>query len=718
MSSSSPDGAAPARQATAPSAPATKRLLRPRSVAIVGISPETGSPGLAVLDNLERFRYAGAIHLVSRSHAEIKGRACVAAIDQLPDSVDVVLLLIPRGAVEEAVAACVRRSAGAIIVFAAGFAEAGGDWRATQDRIAAVCRDGGIALCGPNCLGIVNYVDGIPLTFSPQQPAASPGGPSIAVLAQSGGLSSILRTALQAKGLPVAYTISTGNEAVLGLEDYLDLLLDDPAVRIVTLFAEQIRRPRRFLALAARARDIGKAIVMLHPGRSAAARAAAQSHTGALAGDHAVMQALVRREGVLLADGLDELIDVSELLARFAEPPAKGPAIVTDSGAFKGMTLDVCQSLALDLPPLSPASDRALQGVLPDFVAPDNPLDLTAQGIMHLDLYARTIAPLSADPQFGSLMVAAIIGANSDFATAKLRSIVRPLVDAGMPAILALLGDEVALPPGLVDEVRAAGIALFRSPERALRALARITEYGEQAAKPRARRVAGSGAAPAPLLPGVLPEHLSKAYLAALGIAVPNGRLVHDLAAARRAASEIGYPVALKLQSAALPHKSDAGGVALALTDEASLVLAWRRMFEAVERHAPGIAIDGVLVEAMAQAGLEMIIGARHDPSWGPVIAVGLGGLWTEAMGDVRLMATDLDPAEVAAELGRLKAAPLLDGARGMPPRDIAALVDLVVRLSSLVRARPEIREIDLNPVALFARGQGALVLDALIVAE
>jgi acetate---CoA ligase (ADP-forming) len=692
------------------------RLMRPRSIAIVGVSPQPGSPGGGVLDNLERYGYGGDIHLVSRSRGEVKGRPCVASIDDLPEGVDTVLLTIPRAAIEEAVSACARRAVGAVIIFAAGFAEAGGEWKAAQERIAAVARDAGMAICGPNCLGIMNYVDGIPLTFSPQQPTRPPAGPSLSIVAQSGGLSSILRTALIARDVPVAFAVSTGNEAVLGLEDYLAFLLDDAMTRVITVFAEQIRRPQRFLALAARAREAGKAIVLLHPGRSAAARAAAQSHTGALAGDHAIMRALIAREGVIAVDGLDELIDVSELMARFPHVPAAGPAVLTDSGAFKGMTLDLADAVGLELPPLSPATAAALKVELPDFMEPGNPLDLTAQGILDLGLYARTLKPLFADAAFGSVFVAPIVSANSAFTAAKIAAILKAVVGAGKPAILGLLGDEVALPPGTVEKVRAAGIPLFRSPERGLRALARVTAHARAAARLRTSPPAMA----APALPGtgVLSEHVAKSYLAGLGIPIPGGAMAHDLAAAQAAAAQIGYPVALKLQAAALPHKSDAGGVVLGVGDPAALATAWRRMHRSVLGHHPGIVIDGVLVEAMAKGGLEMIVGARRDPDWGPVVVVGLGGIWAEALQDIVVLPPDLDASELGAALKTLKAASLFEGTRGAPARDVAALIDVVGRIGSLVRARPEIREIEINPLAVLERGAGVLALDALIVVQ
>jgi len=690
------------------------RLMRPRSIAIVGISPQPGSPGAGVLDNLVRFGFGGDIHLVSRSNAEVKGRRCVAAIGELPEGVDAALLTVPRAAIEEAVAECVRRRVGAVMIFAAGFAEAGGEWKAAQDRIAALARNAGIALSGPNCLGIVNYVDGVPLTFSPQGQAAAPAGPGVAVVAQSGGLASMIRSGLLARKVPVSYTISTGNEAGLALEDYLVFAIDDTATRVVALFAEQLRKPQRFLGLAAQARGAGKAIVLLHPGRSAAARASALSHTGALAGDYAVMRALTTRAGVIMVDGLDELIDVTELMARFPVPPAAGAAVLTDSGAFKSLALDLCEALGLDLPPLSEATTAALKRELPEFIEPSNPADLTAQGILDTGLYGRVLRPLMADANFGSILVASLVSSNPEFAAVKINAVIEGMRGAGKPAILSLLGGEGPLPEAAIDAARDAGIPVLRSAERGLRALALITAHG---------RTMGTRRTPAPPRPapplagaGVLPEYVSKAYLAGLGVPVPEGGLARDIAEARATAARIGYPVALKLQAAALPHKSDAGAVRLGIADTAALDKDWRAMHAAVRARHPDIAIDGVLVEAMAGPGLEMIVGARRDADWGPVIAVGLGGIWAEALRDVLVLAPDLDRGEIAAALGTLKTAPLLAGVRGEAPRDVDALLDVVEAIGALVRVREEIAEIEINPLRLFARGKGALALDALIV--
>ena len=690
------------------------RLMRPRSIAIVGISPEPSSAGFLALRNLEEFAYRGPIYLVSRNQANIGDRACLRAIDDLPAGVDAAMLFLPRVAIEDAVAACARRGLGGAVVFAAGFGEAGGEWQAAQERIAATAAAAGMALCGPNCLGIVDFAHGIPLTFTRQIGRRDRVASGAVVIAQSGGLASIVRAALTAKDVAVACTVSTGNEAVLGLEDYAAYLLEDASTKVVVAFAEQICKPQRFLAMAARARALGKPVVLLLSGHSAAARESARSHTGALAGDYAVIEALLRHACVMLVRSLEELIDVTELAVRFPSPPSKGLAMVTDSGAIKGLTLDTCEALGLELPPLSPDLAATIQAELPDFVAASNPLDLTAQAITHPEMYARTIKPLLADDAFGSLLLTVIIGEASEFALAKGRACLAPLVGSSKPAILGLLGDEVDIPASIISDARAAGIPFFRSPERALRALARLTAHGRALQRARTRQAVApmSPLLPLPPLtgqaqsgPATLTEYASKTYIAGLGIRIPHGRLVGNLLDATEAAAATGFPVALKLQAAALPHKSDAGAVLLDIRDDTQLAHAWAKLQQLGSSHAD-LAIDGILVEAMAPRGLEMIVGGRRDQDWGPVTLVGLGGIWAEALDDVRILPVGLDVEEISEEIGRLRAAPLLRGMRGEAARDVTALAMVVQRVGALLAARPEIQEVDLNPVVVYAAGR------------
>jgi acyl-CoA synthetase (NDP forming) len=294
----------------------------------------------------------------------------------------------------------------------------------------------------------------------------------------------------------------------------------------------------------------------------------------------------------------------------------------------------------------------------------------------------------------------------------KVQALLPTILASGKPAVIAALGDEFPVPAEFIAAFRDKGVQVLRSPERALRALAHVTAYGRLLAQPRGdARVID---APPPPRRGTLAEHEGKAYLAALGIAVPQGGLARDIAEAEALAARIGYPVALKAQAAALAHKSDAGGVVLDIANAGALAAAWQQIAKRIAAAQPKLMLDGMLVEAMAPRGIELIVGARRDPAWGPVVLVGLGGIWTEALDDVRLMPADLTAEQVVAEIGALKGAKLLRGLRGAAPADVAAVADVVTRVGALVRARPEIAEIDINP--LMAYPDRVVALDALIV--
>ncbi len=702
---------------------ALTRLLRPRSVAIVGISPEAGSIGANALNNLLGIGFTGDIHLVSRTNREIGSRACVASIDELPEGIDAAVLAVPRQATADAVKACVRRKIGAAIVFAAGFAEMDDAGRTEQEALARLARDGGMGLCGPNCIGLVNVPGKVALTFEPLAPPQAGQGRAIGVVTQSGAMCSTLRLALLAKQLNLSCVVSTGNEAQLTTEDFLAFLVDDESTRVIVLFMEQVREPQRFLALAARARENKKPLLLMHPGRSARAQSSARTHTGAMADNHAVMAALLKREAVVLVETLDELIDSAEILARFEKLPIKGAALMTNSGAFKGYALDFAETLGLDLPALSPPNADAIKNnILPAFAAIENPVDVTAMSIRDATILGRTAAQLLADPAMGSLVISIVAGAPR-FAMDKANAIVAGIADLEKPIAVATMGDETPLPDEFPATLRANGLAFFRSPDRALRAMARATWYG------RALIAAGrrapppnlpASSLPSPSLPpyrigasGALSEHQGKAFLAVLGIAVPEGALARNVAEACEIARRIGFPVALKAQAAALAHKSDAGGVVLKITDEATLARAWDSIAASIKKTRPGVALDGMLVESMAPPGLELVVAGRRDPAWGPFITIGLGGIWIEALDDLRLFAADLDRDGILDELQKLKSASLLSGYRNTPAADVGAVADCVLRLSALLRADPRIAEIEINPLAVYPKG--VLALDVLM---
>lgn len=686
-------------------------LLKPRSIVIVGASAEPHSPGGGVLANLDRFSFPGAIHLVNPNRTEIGARRCVPSIDDLPEGIDLAVLAIPQPATAAAVEACARRRIRSIMIFAAGFAEVGGEGRAAQDRITAFAADHGMIIAGPNCLGYVNFVDGIPLTFGAVSPKPAEQHDALAILSQSGAMASVLRFACTGRQLPVSYAISSGNEAGIGVEDYLEYLIDDNVTRLIAMYVEQFRRPKVFLDLLRRARAAGKPVVLLHPGRSDAARKSAESHTGAMTGDYQVMRTIAERAGALMVDTIEELIDVAELLFRYP-PPKAGPGIITDSGAYKGLALDYCDALGLELPAIEGPTATALRAVLPTFVEATNPLDLTAQAMRDGDLYRKTLEPLLADERFGSIVFGVILG-TQEASLHRGRRILASIPKTRKPILIAALGDDGPLAPDIIQEMRAAGLPFFRSPERALRALAKVTLYGQAATAP----ISATAHDIPSLLPekGNVPEFRAKQYLKAAGLSVPPGELATSLADAERIAGSIGYPVAMKAQSSALSHKSDAGGVILNIADVKALHAAWTRMHEAMSRQS-GLVLEGVLVERMAAPGLEMILGAKRDPQWGAVVVAGLGGIWTEALDDFVIFTVDLSQDEIVAKLSELKAAKLLQGLRGLPKLDVASAARAINVLSKFVQGHPNVREADINPLVIYPEGQGVLALDGLIV--
>lgn len=698
------------------------RILRPRSIAVVGASADPRSFGGFVQGNLERFGYAGDLHLVSRSSPEIGGRACVKTPHELPEGIDLAVLAIPEAGVLDAVKALAARRCHAAVLFASGYAEAGPEGQARQQLLAQAARDAGIVLVGPNCMGFTNLADGVPLTFEPLAARPRERRPGVGIVAQSGFMAANLRDALLARDVPVTCVFSTGNEVAVCVEDALAHYIEDAQTRVITAYAEQLRRPAQFLQLAARARAAGKPVVLLMPGRSARAREAAQSHTGALAGDHATACALLRREAVVVVDSLDELLDTTAILLRHPTPPAGGTAFMTGSGAMKNIALDFAEDLGLPLPALAPTTVERLRAMLPAYAQAENPLDYTTIGVRQPGLVGELLLTLQSDPRIGSLVLAIPVGpsvAQRD----KAEHIVPAIGRAAKPAVLVLTGDDSPIEPVFTEAIRASGVPLFRSADRALRALRQVATYGESLQ--RAQR-ADAGLPPALPLPGAVPpngvfaEYQGKQWLAQAGLAVPRGRLATRADDAVRIAGEIGWPVVLKAQASELPHKSDVGGVLVNLADEAALRRGWQALHANVAKHRPGLRLDGALVEAMGPRGLELVVGARRDADWGPVVLVGLGGIWIEALKDVRLVPADLAEEDIVVELGRLKAAAVLHGTRGEAGVDLRAIARVVALIGAQMRANPRIREIDINPLVAYPAGSPTpvLALDALVVAS
>ena len=692
---------------------ALQRLLHPRSIAIVGASDVAESIGGAPIALLERFGYAGDVYCVSRTRAQINGRPCVDSIEGLPYGVDALVLAIPKSGVVEAVEAAGRRGVGGAVVFSSGYAEADVDGAAQQAQLAALAARYDLALAGPNCLGLINFAESAPLTFGDASQNRRTGDQGLAIIAQSGAMSLALTYAAMAQDIPVRYAISTGNEAVLSIEDYLGEILEEDGIRAVVLLIEQIRRPAQFLELAQIARQREIALCVLHTGRGERAKAASLSHTGAIAGDQDVMRAVLGREGVLFIDSLDELIDTASVLVKCATPSAYGVAFMTDSGAAKTYAIDVSDEIGLWLPELTPSSLSRLAAEIPPFAIASNPVDITAMGLNDPSLYGRVASTLLDDDDVGCLVVSAMPGSTSQ-GTQQVEALLPVLGAAQKPVVYTIMGGDSPLPPQNVLKILDAGLPLFRSPDRALRA-ARHVMNRSRIVHDAGLRGSPNDVAPLDLQEFGRGEYGAKSLLARAGLRVPRGELAVDARAAANAAASIGYPVMLKIVSEQILHKSESGGV-IAVADEGELIRGFADMLDRVHATVPDAVIDGVLVEEIVSGGVEVIVGARRDASWGETVLIGMGGVWAEFIEDAVVISANADRSEIRAAIESLRGAVTLRGARGRSAGDIDALVSAVELIGGLLRSTQQCDEIEVNPLAVLAEGQGVVALDALIV--
>lgn len=694
------------------------RLLRPKSVAVVGASDRPGALGATLLNNLVQYEFSGDIYPVNPKRDEIQGLKVYKGVGELPEGVDCAVIAIPRPFVLDTVRQLGERGCGAVVIYSAGFSEAGEEGMREQVELGEIAKKYGMVVEGPNCLGCTNYVERVPLTFVETNMQTPPkGARSVGIASQSGAIAAVLATMLHPRGCYVSSSVSTGNEAASGVEDYLNWLVDDEDTHVIAMYVESLRRPKAFIEAARRAREAGKPIVMLHPGKSNKAQESAATHTGAMAGDYQLMKETLGREGVIFADTLEELGDITEIALRCPALPGANMAVLGESGALRGLAFDIAEDIGLDLIDLNDDNTPALREVLPDFVPVSNPLDITALGLSEPDVYYHCLSALMADDRVGSV-VASIIQSDPITSGIKFPPIMRVLEEGNFskPLVFAGVDEGATVPEEYIADLRKVGIPWFPSTERAYRAIARLADL--------AKRDLTDSALPPLHIPaldgvsGVIPEYKAKELLAPLGISFPKSQFAPSAAAAADAAEAIGFPVVMKAQAAALGHKSDAGGVILNLKTREDVSAAFDTMYANVAAYDARIQLDGVLVEKMGKMGMEMIVGAKGDPEWGPVVLVGFGGVTAEILQDVVLVTPDLSKAQVIDKLMSLKQAALLTGYRGSPELDVDALADLVIEMGRVMAGNPSIREVDLNPVILHPKGEGVVALDALMLVD
>jgi acyl-CoA synthetase (NDP forming) len=672
--------------------------LNPASVAIVGASDNPHKVGGRPILYLQRYGFRGAIYPINPARATVQGLPAFSTIEATPHAPELAIVAVAGDAAVRAVEACAARGVKVAVVMTSGFGETGGAGRAAQDRMLAAARNSGMRLIGPNCQGLANFATGVVANFSTIFNELEARDGPVAIVSQSGANSQAIYTLLHERGLSARHVHATGNEADVTVADLATAVVADPGVRLVLLYMEAIKDPATLAAAAAEGRRRGVPIVALKAGRTASGQKAASTHTGALASEDRVVDAFFERHGIWRAADPHELVRAAELYVSGRRPRGKRLVVVSNSGASCVMAADYAE---LHRIPLATISDRAkarLKEALPAFAALENPIDVTGALLGNSKLLGAVLPIVGDDAKSDAVVLALpVAGAGYDI----------PRFAGDLASFGERYGHTVAVaaPQGAVRaEFTKAGIATFAREGEAMDALAQVADHAALLARPASpfvRVKTGPGR--------FLNEAGSLAMLAEAGLPVVEHRLCRDEPEVHAASAALGPELVVKACSRDLPHKSDHGLVAIGVADP---IAEFKRQRERCL--ALGASFEGVIVAKRARGGRELALGARIDPNFGPLVLVGDGGIYLEALKDFRLLMPPFAEEEVIAKVEELRIAPLLRAQRGQAARDIRAYARMAVKLGdALVSWDGAVISVDINPVMVFETG--ALALDALL---
>ncbi len=673
-------------------------FFRPRGVVVVGASTSPEKLGYGVARNLIDSKYQGAIHFVSQKPGRLFGRSIFTDLAQVPDPVDLAVLVVPATAMVAALEACAARRIHAAILVSAGFREAGSDGAALERKCLEIARLHEIRLLGPNCIGILDTHLPLDTTFL-QPPMPTAGG--IGFVSHSGAFCAAIIDWSRQQGIGFSQVVSLGNQADINETDMLPMVADDSHTRVIVLYMEGVADGLRFVDVA-RAVTERKPVVAIKVGRFESGQRAAASHTGALAGSDAAFEAAFARAGILRADSTEQLFDWARAFEVSPLPQGRRVAVLTDAGGPGVIAADALETDGLQLAELSPASKTKLASLLPAAASVHNPVDMLAAASP--DQYAACLQILLEESHVDAALV--ILPPPPMFTAESVADALIPMVrSSAKPVVIALLGSQgTAI---AFERFNRAGIPSFPFPERAASALSALARRAEDLQS--YRRDAPPTHRPFPLgevVSGLTPQELATSY----GIPSLPLRIARTADEAAAVARELGFPVVMKIASPQILHKSEVGGVLLNLGDAAGVTSGYAQMKEDVRAQIPGAIIDGVHIQHQVGPGQEVIVGLIRDPNFGPLIMFGTGGIEAEALKDVAFDLAPLSPSQAAALMTRTWAGRRLDGFRSIPAVDRAAVQDVLVRLSWLAMERPEVMEFEINPLRVLP--QGAVALD------
>ena len=725
---------------------AVRAMLNPSSIAIIGASDKSRWSA-TTFENLTQGGFQGQLHLVNPRGAMAHGRQVATSCAGLGQKIDVGLIMAPPGAVADAIADLAAAGARSAVILTAGFSETGPAGQQLQSRVRSVATENGVRLLGPNCLGYINYVNRAYVWTTPVVAPSRNAG--VAIVSQSGATAYFLSTLAYQQDVGLSHVVSTGNEADLDLSCFIEYLVEDPQVRAIAVFAETLRDPARFLRAARAALAAGKPLVMLKMGASEVTAKAAIAHTGALVGDDRVFDGICQQLGIIRVRSMEELLATADIVGRTGVLRRGGLAVVTNSGGVGEIAADTAQLRGITLPALSEATAAALRDTIPESATAHNPLDLT--GSVTPEHCEGALRAMSAQDDYAVLLCPWYeIPTASEHINERLTQLhhhlIRGMAAAPVPGFLVSYTNTTVntLARKIIAQTGANYLAC--GLDRALSGLAAAVGWSERwreqhaanhptagSARPEGiERLEGlapsTGSGPAQLSPNDAVGHqtLHKHerprserealdFLSRQGVPVVPAVLATDADQAVAAARALGGPVVVKVASPDIAHKSDIGGVVLNLQGDDAVRGAFQRVMAAAHTHNPQARVEGAIVAPMRERGIELFVGYSRDAQWGPVLALGLGGVWVEILQDVALRLLPVDTHEVKRMLAGLRGAKLLAGQRGVPAANLDAVATAVTRITNaILQLGPELEALDVNP--LWVRGDQVEALDALFV--
>ena len=690
-----------------------KAALDPRSVAIIGASENPNKVGGRPVHYLDKFGFKGKIFPINPSRAEVQGYKCYKSLADLPESPEMVIVAVAGDNAIGAVEDCAAHGVKIAVVMASGFGEVDAvAGKAKERRMVEVAHKAGMRIVGPNSQGLANFGTGAIASFSTMFMDMDRAEGHVAMLSQSGALSTVPVGFLRQRGIGVRHTHATGNDADISVGELAVAVAEDPEVKLLLLYLESIPEKKYLEELAAVAIDRDLPIIALKSGRSEAGRQAAQSHTGALANEDRVVDAFFEHHGIWRAPDMRGLVEATELYLKGWKPRGRRLVAISNSGAVCVLTADAATAVGMPMAKLAPETDKKLKGILPSFATTANPIDLTAALLSNSRLFGDILPVIAEDPAADAFLIGVPVAGPGYDVEAFARDAASFGKQTGKPLVIAATQRSVA------DQFASEGLSVFPTETEAVTALHQFLAHRELMARTLARKATRAGAPPPPISSAaattMLNEADSLALLAARGISVVAHRLCRSRAEAVAAFDAIGGPVVVKGCSADIAHKSELGLVRLGIKTREEAGEVWAQMEGIIRKH--GARFDGVIVAAMAGGRREIMIGAHRDPVFGPVVAVGDGGKYVEIFRDTALLLPPFSKDDARQALERLRIAPLFAGVRGEPPMDVDTLSDAVVRIGELM-LDPAVRvmSLDLNPVLLDSAGKGCVVVDAVV---